>query len=334
MKKYPSIILSLLFSVMCVEAERHAVNQNKVPHTQADLLEIEKALKSNLSRTMAATVCVTDGQGSGTGVIVDETGLVLTAAHVSAGIKKKLTIIMPDGTELEAKSLGLDSSTDAAMVQIINKEKKKFPYVEIDQSSKTKSVSSVRLGDWVYSLGHSGGFDKSRGIVVRLGRIVRISDSTSTFQSDCKLIGGDSGGPLFDMNGVLIGIHSRVGVVLNQNNHVSIDDFIHKWDDLKKGTFMGNEMFAQRPPKGEGFIGIAVKAADKGLEITEIDPESPAKEAGLEVGDILLEVNDKKVSSREEMKKIMSEYAQGDLIKLKLLSKGSERVVELDLGER
>ncbi|MEI8180941.1 cation diffusion facilitator family transporter, partial [Aestuariivirga sp.] len=123
-----------------------------------------------------------------------------------------------------AVSLGVVADCDAAMIQITDKEK--FPFVGIERNDST------RLGDWVFSLGHSGGFDLERGSVVRLGRLVGIKENT--FQSDCTLIGGDSGGPLFNLQGQLIGIHSRVGTNLPMNMHVPMSVFLKHWDGLQK----------------------------------------------------------------------------------------------------
>jgi serine protease Do len=208
--------------------ERPYFNDKKVPNAN-DLIAIQELLQKNKDRARAATVCIKIGKGSGSGVIVSEDGLILTAAHVSAGVNKKLTVIMEDGKELEARSLGLHSETDAAMIQIT--EKGSYPYVNIEPE-KERDNASTKLGDWVFSLGHSGGFDKERGSGLRLGRLVRIAETT--IQSDCTLIGGDSGGPLFDINGTLIGIHSRVGKVTEQNMHVPMHVFHTHWDALKK----------------------------------------------------------------------------------------------------
>jgi len=197
---------SLLLSVSAC-ADRPIYNDKKIPGVE-DLMQIEKSLKANLAKARAATVCIQIGQGSGSGVIISEDGLILSAAHVSTGVGKEMKIVMEDGTEYNVISLGLDSETDASMLQITDEGK--YPFVEFEPG-KTQ---------WVFSLGHSGGYDKDRGSVVRLGRIVRIADRT--IQSDCKLIGGDSGGPLFDMNGMLVGIHSRVGEVLDVNMHVPL----------------------------------------------------------------------------------------------------------------
>ena len=169
---------------------------------------------------------------------------------------------------LKAETLGLVADTDAAMIRITDKGT--YPFIDIDRTNST------RLGDWVFALGHSGGFDKTRGSVVRLGRLVRIANST--FQSDCILIGGDSGGPLFDLTGRLVGIHSRVGQQLQVNMHVPMSEFIKNWDGLLKAEFVGEGPFAQKPVKGNGFLGLATEARpDGGLRVTKVGNKSPAQ---------------------------------------------------------
>ena len=86
-----------------------------------------------------------------------------------------------------------------------------------------KAEKLPRVGDWVFALGHGGGLDQKRGPMVRLGRGVSLKHGV--IQTDCKLIRGDSGGPLFNLNGELIGIHSRVGSGLEDNLHVPMKDF-------------------------------------------------------------------------------------------------------------
>ena len=217
-----------------LSAERLHVNDKKVPESREDLVAIQTSLQKHLAVARQATVCIQVGQGSGSGVIVSEGGLVLTAAHVISGVGKSMKVVMEDGTKYEAKSLGLHSENDAGMLQI--QSEKKFPFVRYENKS-ANNLPESRVGDWVFALGHSGGFDKARGSVVRLGRMVKVADTT--VHSDCVLIGGDSGGPLFDMNGELIGIHSRVGRRLAQNMHVPLQVFHTYWDLLEKGEFIG-----------------------------------------------------------------------------------------------
>lgn len=304
---------------------RPYINDKKAPEDRKDLETIQNTLIKSLPKARAATVCIEVGEGSGTGVIVSEDGLILTAAHVSGGVKKKVTVVMEDGTKHEALTLGLHSETDAAMMKMT--EKGPWPFVEMDRNSETK------LGDWVFALGHSGGFDKARGLVVRLGRLVRIAGST--FQSDCNLIGGDSGGPLFDLNGRLIGINSRVGQNLPSNMHVPMSEFVTHWDKLLNSEFVGEGPFAKKAEKGSGFLGLATESRDGGgLRITKVGAETPAETAGLKVGDVILKLNDKPLAKREELQELLKEMAAGDEIKLELERDGKTETLTLNLGER
>jgi len=315
-------------SLKTAPPKRPYFNDKKVPEAK-DLLAIQELLQKSVVKARAATVGVKVGKSSGSGVIVSPDGLVLTAAHVSSGVGKELTIIMEDGKKLKARSLGLNSENDAAMIQILDEGP--FPYVSIEQE-KERENASTKLGDWVFSLGHSGGFDKARGSGLRLGRLVRIADTT--IQSDCTLIGGDSGGPLFDMNGVLVGIHSRVGAATEMNMHVPMHVFYKYWDEMKKSEFIGEGPFAQKPVMGGAFIGIAVEKVENGLKITDVDEASAAGEAGVEIGDILTKVDGKAITEKEELITLMKDKADGDEITLTILKKQTETELKLSLGKR
>ena len=95
--------------------ERLYVNDKKAPETRKDLEALQKGLMQALPNARAATVCIDIGEGSGSGVIISEDGLVLTAAHVSTGVGEKVTVIREDGTRLKAETLGLVADSDAAM---------------------------------------------------------------------------------------------------------------------------------------------------------------------------------------------------------------------------
>lgn len=305
-------------------AERPAFNDKEAPGNLDDLREIQQALQSNLDRARAATICLQMGGGSGSAVIISEDGLVLTAAHVTGKVDEEIKVIMEDGRELKGVSLGLNSETDSAMLQIVDEGP--FPFVEVDMEDST------RLGDWVFSLGHSGGFDKERGVNVRVGRLVR--QANSTIQSDCMLIGGDSGGPLFNMAGELIGIHSRVGASREESMHVPIREFQSHWDELKKGSFIGEGGFAKKSKPGSGFLGVITEAVDgEGLRVTEIWEESVAEKTGLKVGDIILEVAGEK-ATEEILTNKLAELGSGDKLKLKWKSGEETKEETLKLGER
>lgn len=321
--------LLLFFSLTVLahtqNAKRLSVNDKKSPASTDDLKTIELALKSSLPGAKKATVCLELGQGSGSGVIISPEGLILTAAHVTGGVGKEITAILADGRRVKCESLGLSSETDCAMAKIV--EQGTYPFVEVDHDDSSK------LGDWVFSLGHSGGYDKERGAGVRIGRLVKVADST--VQSDCTLIGGDSGGPLFDMNGRLIGIHSRVGANLQQNMHVPIREFQRHWDEMLKSEFLGEGPFAKKPKKGSGFLGVGSEDTAEGkLRVTKIGRESPAESAGIKVNDIILKIDGKDIPNKDAMQDYLKEKAADDKLVVTLQREGKEIEVTLRLTER
>ena len=304
---------------------REAVNDLTAPESRKDLETIQKSVERVLPQARAATVCIEIDEGSGTGVIVSEDGLVLTAAHVATRVNKKATVILEDGTRLKAKTLGLVADKDAAMVQILDKGT--YPFVEIDRAEST------RLGDWVFSLGHAGGFDKERGSVVRLGRLVRIAGAT--FQSDCMLIGGDSGGPLFDLSGKLVGIHSRVGQQAQVNMHVPLAEFVANWDGLINGEFIGEGPYAEKPEKGNGYLGLATNSSSEGgLIVTKVGLKSPAELAGIKNRDVLLKLNGVHLEKREQMQEMLKNLSAGDEVTFEIKRAGKLKTITVNLGER
>ena len=318
------MIALLLCGFMRLNA-REAVNDLTAPESRKDLETIQKSVERVIPQARAATVCIEIDEGSGTGVIVSEDGLVLTAAHVATRVNKKATVILEDGTRLKAKTLGLVADKDAAMVQILDKGT--YPFVEIDRAEST------RLGDWIFSLGHAGGFDKERGSVVRLGRLVRIAGAT--FQSDCMLIGGDSGGPLFDLSGKLVGIHSRVGQQAQVNMHVPLAEFIANWDGLINGEFIGEGPYAEKPEKGNGYLGLATNSSSEGgLIVTKVGLKSPAELAGIKNRDVLLKLNGVHLEKREQMQEMLKNLSAGDEVTFEIKRAGKLKTITFNLGER
>ena len=320
-------LCGLLYFALCLLADSEVCasswnfNKKDVPKTKADLLDIQNALVGHLEPAREATVSIRLEEGFGSGVIVSADGLILSAAHVTGGVNKELTVILNNGTELKAVSMGLQSETDAAMLRIT--EEGQYPHVDLNRDD------DYLQGHWVFALGHSGGFDKERGPVLRLGRIV--INSRTTLHTDCKVIGGDSGGPLFDMSGKLIGIHSRVSHTVEQNMHVPIREYLDHWEDLESGEFIGDGAFAKRPEKGSGFLGFACEDTDDGLLVGEVFGNGAAANAGIKAGDIVLELGGSKISNRAQLQTVLKEAASGAELEIVILRDGVRKVLKVIL---
>ena len=258
--------------------------EKESPSGYQDLLEIEKQIADTLIQSKKAVVSIETSDGAGSGVIVSANGLVLTAAHVIGERGKRLTIILYDGKKVSALSLGGSVFSDAGMLRIDTNETLHFASLAKFKDSK--------LGDWCYALGHPNGFNESRGQVLRVGRIIGKQDET--MQTDCRLLGGDSGGPLFDLEGQVIGIHSRISQLPDENFHIPIETFLSNWD------FFMNEEFLSNKKLLEGGLGVASTWTQDGLTILGVVPNSPAEKCGLLEGDLLISIDDIPLDSREK----------------------------------
>lgn len=314
-------IFSLIISLITAHADIISTKSwhKQVPQGIEDLEAIQERLRSLLPQTKAALVSIEAMDGAGSGVIVSEDGLVLTAAHVIGTTGKKMFVRLPDGKRAPAVSLGGSEISDAGMLQIT--KKKKWPFVQMAASNTSE------VGDWCFGLGHPGGFDKKRGIVVRIGKVIANRDET--MQTDSRLLGGDSGGPLFDFEGRLIAIHSRVSQLPDQNFHVPIDCFHANWN-----FFKNQDLITYEKMQAGGFFGVECEYTEAGLVVRDVIPSSAAQQAGVQINDILVSVNDKQIDSREEFIILISSMMPGALAKVKLVRNGAEFSVKVNLGSR
>ncbi len=280
----------------------------------------ESKVKDLVKRVINATVAI-EGKRSaaaGSGVIVNSDGLILTAGHVTMAAGEDLMIIFPDGKRLPGKSLGANRARDAGMAKLT--EGSDFPYVELGDSE------NLELGEWCVALGHPGGFDADRTPPVRLGRVWS-KKTVGMLGSDCTLVGGDSGGPLFDLDGKLIGIHSSIGSFLSENRHVPISVFKKDWDKMLAGESWGSlGMLASRiEDPDRPMLGITLddESDADGVGVSFVFDGSPAAKAGLKQGDRVLAVGEKEVATARALIREVGKFKVDDEVKLKV-KRGSE----------
>ena len=183
------------------------------------------------------------GTSQGSGCIIAPNGLILTAAHV-VGDARIMTVTLPDQKKVQAKVLGADYGRDVALAIIT--DPRDFPFLELGDTQ------DLAVGDMVVALGHSGGFDPRRPPPVRFGRVFE-NPPEGFIRTDCTMVGGDSGGPLLDLKGKVIGVHSSVGVDLSRNNHAPAGAVRLDWDRMIKGERWGHlrEPVVKRLPEKE-----------------------------------------------------------------------------------
>lgn len=293
-----------------------------------ELIKMEQQVQKVSEKALPATVAlVAERTGSsGSGVIVSKDGLILTAAHVIQGLRE-VDVYFSDGKRFPAKVLGANLSKDIGMVKMVNKGP--WPYVEIGESKP------LDAGDWVVALGHSAGFDPARTAPVRFGRVM--SDGPGNyFTTDCTLIGGDSGGPLFDLNAKLVGINSSIGWSWNNNNHAGVDGFREDWDRLLAGETWGALRMNPLENPETPVLGIVMAPRDGrlGVRVLEMATNSPAAEAGVKVGDRIVTLDGERVSDGTDLQELLHKKVAGDVISLGLVRGDQELQIEVELVKR
>ena len=314
--------------------QRGLLFSGRVPESVDELKFMESHFAQLAESVFPATVNIQMGQSQGSGVVVSPDGYILTAAHVIGDNPGRTALItfMVDGEEkrIFAETLGVQpGSVDSGMLKIkegsarynsrarkLDKEVRfegEYPYVDIGISN------DLKMGQWVLAVGHPGGIDKKRGLVVRVGRI--IDNRKTSLRTDCTLVGGDSGGPLFDMNGDVIGIHSRIGQTLADNLHVPADIYSEKWDLMTAGVIINRR----------GTLGFSV--VDQTNEIKKVEPKGPADKAGMKVGDIVIKAGRTKISDKQELAEAMDVWPN-KIIKLVVQRGDKEKQLKLKVAKK
>jgi len=311
------------------------------PEDLDELKALQERVKGVVEKCSPSTVAILIGGGAGSGVIVSEDGLVLTAAHVIAGEpklgkgpsyepNKECMIILSDGKKVAGKTLGINDKMDSGMVRITTKGPNdgKWPFIPMAKSAE------VQKGQWVVSLGHPGGPKEGRSPVARLGRmevpLITNGINKGLSQSNCTLVGGDSGGPLFDLDGRVIGIHSRIGLSIASNYHVPTDQYTAEWDQLVNGDVIG-----RKPVSTGAYLGV-VFAEDENDDawLAEVEDEGPAAKAGLKPGDTITKFNGEAVKSVKRFRELIKEKKPGEAVKLSV-RRGVEILnISVTLGKR
>lgn len=340
------------------------------PVAAETLMERQTKVSAVVGKTRPTVVAIQSrgklGMGSGSGVIVSADGLILTAAHVvdaaggAEGEGGEVDVVLPDGRQVKGKVLGRDRNRDSAMVQIV--DGKDLPFAE------PAKADSVEKGEWCIAMGHPGGFDIQRGAPVRVGRLWMANDK-AFYRSDCTVSGGDSGGPLFDLEGRVIGIHSNISMAVVENRHVPIGVFHDEWDRLKKGEVWGNARrllsdpddltprkrdFLPKqqkkelkepavpdekdqpaePAKGGAWLGVQLADGDDGVTVGAVSEGSPAAKAGLKSGDVITKLSGKAVGSTGDIISRVRESAPGDKLKLTIQRDGKEENLDVTLAAK
>ena len=269
-------------------------------------------------------------RGTGSGFIISSDGLILTNHHVIDGADE-ITVRLTDKREFKGKVLGSDKKTDIAVVKI---DAKDLPVLKMGDSSKLK------VGEWVAAIGSPFGLDNTvtAGIVSAKSRQLPSDQYVPFIQTDVAVNPGNSGGPLFNMDGEVVGINSQIfstsGGFMGLSFAIPIDLALQIKDQLiTKGHVT------------RGRIGVVVQSmtqelaesfglkTPKGAIVSQIDKKGPAAKSELREGDIIIEANGKAIASSGDLPVLVSTLAPGSDLTLKVLRDGKEVSVKVKVGQ-
>jgi serine protease Do len=266
----------------------------------------------------------------GSGFIIDASGLVVTNNHVIAGADE-VNVILNDGTILKAEIVGRDTKTDLALLKV--KPTKPLKAVKFGDSDK------LRLGEWVIAIGNpfSLGGTVTAGIVSARNRDIQSGPYDNYIQTDAAINRGNSGGPLFNLNGEVVGVNTAIispsggsigiGFAVPSKTVVPVIDQLREFKEVRRG-WLGVRI---QQVTDEIADSLNVKPA-RGALVAGIDEKGPAKPAGIEPGDVIVKFDGKDVKEMRDLPRIVADTPVGKDVAVTVIRKGKQLTKTVKLG--
>ncbi|MFL6928394.1 MAG: DegQ family serine endoprotease [Xanthobacteraceae bacterium] len=266
----------------------------------------------------------------GSGFIVDSTGIVITNNHVISDADE-INVILNNGDKLKAEIIGRDQKTDLAVLRV--KPDKPLKAVKFGDSD------TLRIGEWVIAIGNPFGLGGSvtAGIVSARNRDINSGPYDSYIQTDASINRGNSGGPLFNMNGEVIGINTAIyspsggsigiGFAVPSKNAVAVVDQLRQYGEMRRG-WLGVRIQQVTDDIAES---LALKPV-RGALVAGIDDKGPAKPAGIEPGDVIVKFDGKDIKEMKDLPRIVADTPVGKDVPVVIVRKGKEETKTVKLG--
>ena len=307
------------------------------------LIQLQTRTQDIISQSAPAIVAIDE---TGSGVIVSPQGIVLTASHVTRVAKRRVSVALSDGRIVEGVTLGSNFASDTGAIQLLASGP--FPYATVRNSKEAMP------GSWCIAMGYPLSFPRGKPATGRLGRVLSRSDSGKLI-TDCTIMGGDSGGPLFDLDGKIIGISSSVKLGIDQNLHIPSEQFIKDWKNIAmsidqtslrtnaelpepspnqkdKVKSVGKGLRITKRPKGKAYLGINAETDQNIVRIRVVHRESPAEFAGIQANDVIAKMDDLAITSFSQIVKYLKTKKPGDKISILINRYGSLLGAKVTLG--
>jgi serine protease Do len=266
----------------------------------------------------------------GSGFIVDTSGIVVTNNHVIADADE-INVIMNDGTKIKAELVGVDKKTDLAVLKF--KPAKPLVAVKFGDSDK------LRLGEWVIAIGNpfSLGGTVTAGIVSARNRDISSGPYDNYIQTDAAINRGNSGGPLFNLDGEVVGVNTLIispsggsigiGFAVPSKTVAGVVDSLRQFGELRRG-WLGVRI---QQVTDEIAESLSIKPA-RGALIAGVEDKGPAKPAGIEPGDVVVKFDGKDIKEPKDLSRVVADTAVGKEVDVVIIRKGKEEIRKVTLG--
>jgi serine protease Do len=266
----------------------------------------------------------------GSGFIIDTAGIVVTNNHVIADADE-INVIMNDGTKIKAELVGVDKKTDLAVLKF--KPLKPLVAVKFGDSDK------LRLGEWVIAIGNpfSLGGTVTAGIVSARNRDIASGPYDNYIQTDAAINRGNSGGPLFNLDGEVIGVNTLIisptggsigiGFAVPSKTVAGVVDQLRQFGELRRG-WLGVRI---QQVTDEIAESLNIKPA-RGALIAGVEDKGPAKPAGIEPGDVVVKFDGKDIKEPKDLSRVVADTAVGKEVDVVIIRKGEEQTRKVTLG--
>ncbi len=271
--------------------------------------------------------------GLGSGFIISKDGIIVTNNHVIEGADE-ITVILSNQKEFTAELLGRDPKADLAVLKI-------DPGTTILTAVEWGDSESMRVGDWSIAIGNplNLGGTVTAGIISAISRDLRGSGPYVKFlQTDASINRGNSGGPLFNIEGKVIGINTAIisqtggsiglGFAIPSNSAKKIVQQLKDFGRTKRG-WLG----VQIQPVSKDFAESLGLENEKGAFVSNVNPKGPSKKAGVEAGDVILKFNDIEIIKMTDLPRVVAEADVGSLAKVEVWRKNRKIIIQVELGE-
>lgn len=326
------------------KTEKIVVEENSAFIDAAD--KIKKSVVSIVAQSSASTnifgFTTSGSTSSGSGFIVTSDGIIVTNKHVVTDEAATYTVYLADGTKYAAKVLARDPYNDLAFVKI---DARSLPVADLGDSDQ------VKVGQWVIAVGNALGEYENTvtvGVVSGTNREVTPTDTSTgqteqlegLIQIDAAIFSGNSGGPLVDLKGNVVGINTAKGADQGLGFSIPINSIKVALESVK------NSGKIVRPMLGVSFVEVTAELAknynlpvDYGVLVyasqgqPAVVADSPAAKAGIEAGDIITEINGDQVNEKHSLRSLLSKYQPNDEIKVKIMHDRKEKTLTVKLAE-